>query len=270
MKLRYLLLISIMLAFCGELPSARTPESPSAAVDSFQSEDERDGVRFTRIAESVWMHTTYINPDEWGPVLSNGIIVVGEDEAILVDTAWNDQQTKVILSWAREALGTPVSSAVFTHAHHDKMGGVQVLRSAGISTHAHPQSNVLAPFRDLTPAEFDLVISEDGSAAVSDDAANDLPLLEIYYPGPGHTVDNIVVRVTGTDIVFGGCLVRPGGSASLGNTAEASISNWAEAVERVARRFPEATIVIPSHGSPGGRELLSLTAELARRAQAAD
>ncbi|MDJ0939904.1 MAG: subclass B1 metallo-beta-lactamase [Woeseiaceae bacterium] len=258
-SIRCLLIVGAMLASCAESPTV-----------SEGWDDEHDGVRFTRIDESVWMHTSYATIEPWGPVRSNGIVVVGGKGAVLVDTAWNNRQTEAIIDWAQQALGVSISSAVFTHAHDDKMGGVEALRAAGIPTYAHPQSNLLAPINGLMPAEFDLVIAADGTASAPAESNGNLSLLQIYYPGPGHTADNIVALATGTGVLFGGCLVRPAGSVSLGNTADASIDNWEAAADSVVRQFPGAMVVIPSHGSPGGRELLSHTVDLARSAREAE
>ena len=89
---------------------------------------------------------------------------------------------------------------------------------------------------------------------------------EVLYPGPGHTRDNIVVYYPDAKVLFGGCLIRPGGSDNLGNTADADVVHWAEAVRNVAAAFPDAEIVIPSHGPMGGRELLDHTIALAEAA----
>ncbi|NKI36284.1 MBL fold metallo-hydrolase [Wenzhouxiangella sp. XN79A] len=158
-----------------------------------------------------------------------------------------------------------MSAAVFTHAHDDKMGGVGVLRSLGIATYAHAQSNQLAPTRGLVPAEFDLQFDAGGSAVPT---AALPPELEIFYPGPGHTTDNLVVYVLESRVLFGGCLVRPRRSFSLGNTADAVIENWAQAIRNVNERFVEPTIVVPSHGAPGGPELLAHTIDVATSAEA--
>ena len=39
--------------------------------------------------------------------------------------------------------------------------------------------------------------------------------------------------------------------------------HWGAAVRAVQRRYPEARVVAPSHGDPGGVALLSHTVELA-------
>ncbi len=241
------------------------------ATSPLLSKDERDGVHFTKLHDKVWMHTTYATIEGWGTFQSNGLIVLTENTAVLVDTAWNNTQTETILSWVDEVLGTPITSAVFTHAHNDKMGGVQSVKNRGAATYAHPLSNKLAPSEGVVPAEFDLIVANDGSATIPEDHPNsNLADLEIFYAGAAHTVDNIVLKVDGTDILFGGCLIRQGGSKSLGNTGDASVPDWPETVRKIEARFPNASVVIPSHGPPAGRELITLTTQLAEEAQIPD
>lgn len=221
-------------------------------------------VTFEEIAPSVWTHTASIDIAPWGPVPSSGLIVVSETDILLVDTAWNDAQTNEILDWVETHFGRPVSAAVFTHGHDDKMGGVAAVRARGVATYANALSNALARRWDLTPAEFGMAFDSRGALRSS----VDLPGLSLFYPGPGHTAGNIVVGVDGTEVLFVGCLVRPGGSRSLGNTNDGDVGHWADAVAAVTRRFPDLTLVVPSHGAPGTRALLDHTVDLAKRAAA--
>lgn len=255
--------------FCVALAtSAHAAENTLSAEQTSPPKYERGGVHFTKLHDKVWMHTTYATIEGWGTFQSNGLIVLAPNTAILVDTAWTNEQTKTILSWTQEVLGAPITSAVFTHEHSDKMGGVQMVIDAGAATYAHPKSNALAPSEGVVPAEFDLTIRADGSAALPDGHSKaHLADLEIFYAGAAHTIDNIVLKVTGTNILFGGCLIRQGGSTSLGNLGDASIPDWPATVRKIVKRFPNASTVIPSHGPPAGRELLTLTARLADEAQ---
>ena len=87
--------------------------------------------------------------------------------------------------------------------------------------------------------------------------------IEVFYPGPGHTVDNVVVYVPHARVLYGGCLIRPGSSKSLGNTADADLKRWAESVALVRDRYGDRVdIVVPSHGPPRGPEVLDHTIEL--------
>ena len=249
---RALVASALLLAAC----SAPLEERGAAADDDLS---------FTELAPGVWLHTAYKDVPPYGPIPTNGLIVAsGPGEAVLVDSAWDDAQTARVLAFADGTLGRRVTASVHTHAHDDKMGGVAALRAAGVATFAQGMTNVAAPARGLTPTEHTLRIGDDGTAA----PRADLPGLTVFYPGPGHTADNVVVRVEGTDVLFGGCLIRPGGSGSLGNTADADIAHWDRAARAVAARFPDAAIIVPSHGAPGGRTLLEHTAALAEAAPA--
>ena len=49
-----------------------------------------------------------------------------------------------ILNWIKQEINLPVALAVVTHAHQDKMGGMDALHAAGIATYANALSNQLA------------------------------------------------------------------------------------------------------------------------------
>ena len=158
------------------------------------------------------------------------------------------------------SVGRPVTHAVFTHAHDDKMGGVAALRAAGIETYALAESNALAPSSGLVPAEHALTAVESGDVALPSDA---LGGIAVFYSGSAHTTDNLVVGVPSAGVLFGGCMIRPAGARDLGNTAHADVAAWADTARATAARFPDAAIVVPSHGAPGGRDLLERTVRLA-------
>lgn len=218
-------------------------------------------VRYTELASGVWMHTSVKEIAPWGEVPSNGLVLLvpGASGALLIDTAWDDTQTLEILAWARQTLGVPITRAVLTHAHEDKMGGVGALHAHGVETFASPLTNELAASHDLLPASQELLFEQGLSTQFA-------PVV-VQEPGAGHTLDNIVVAWPERSLIFGGCLIRPGESTSLGNTADADMAHWDEAVKAVARQFEQASIVVPSHGPPGGRELLSHTVELVEAAR---
>ncbi|MHA3775261.1 subclass B1 metallo-beta-lactamase [Verrucomicrobiota bacterium sgz303538] len=252
-----LLLTCLMVtAHCSPAAST-TSKTPPPTSDS-----KRDDVRFSQLSPTVWMHTSMKDIPAFGLTPSNGLLVIDGDHSILVDTAWDDDQTAAILDWATLTLNKPVKLAVFTHAHADKMGGVGIVRKRGIQTYALALSNQLAVKRRLSPAETSLELRANNPSQT-------LGPLTVFYPGAGHTEDNIVVNVKDAGILFGGCLIRPGDSNNLGNTADGNIQHWATATEAVAARFPDSKIVVPSHGPPAGRELLDHTVALARAASAA-
>ena len=243
---------------CSMLLTAAPPPEPNAAAAALPAPS------LEQIAENVWVHKSYRSIKPWGPILSQGMIVKTETGVFLIDTAWDDADTEDLLAMIAEEIGETPTAAVVTHAHDDKMGGVKALKNAGVETYALAASNEDAPGRGLEPAEHSLSLLASRTATPFPGA----PGLSVLYPGPGHTRDNIVVYYEPAKVLFGGCLIRPGRSRNLGNTADGSVPGWADSVRNVAAAFPETAIVIPSHGPKGERALLDHTIALAEGADA--
>ncbi|MEM9013590.1 MAG: subclass B1 metallo-beta-lactamase [Pseudomonadota bacterium] len=225
----------------------------------------------TAIADGVWIHSTYEFLDPWGPYLSQGLVVQSEYGVFLVDTAWNNHDTDILLEQIFSVTGEYPKAAVITHAHNDKAGGAYTLLRRGIPIFIHKLTLLDGRQRGLIPDEDDASFDQNAPLSELIHAETfrhmwlDGKTIEAFYPGPGHTRDNIVVYVPDADLVFAGCLMRPGGTRSLGNTTDANVENWASAVRRVRDEYPDASIVIPSHGPMGGRELFDHTIELAAK-----
>ncbi len=219
-----------------------------------------------KIADNVWIHKSYDYISGWGLVLSQGLVVKTEGGVALVDTAWTDEETEALLSLINAELGESPDIAIVTHAHADKMGGMKALQDIGIGGRAHPFTNEDAPARGLRKTMFSILDGKTREMLLGLEGEEGVT---VFYPGAGHTRDNIVVYYAPAKVLFGGCLIRPGASKNLGNTADGDVDHWAQAVRNVAEAFPDAEIVIPSHGPMGGRELLDHTIELAEEAAAA-
>ena len=85
--------------------------------------------------------------------------------------------------------------------------------------------------------------------------------LKVFYPGPGHTSDNITVGIDGTDIAFGGCLIKDSKAKSLGNLGDADTEHYA-ASARVWCGVP-ASMIVMSHSAPDSRAAITHTARMA-------
>ena len=253
----------LALALVASLPAC-IPGEIRAPVS--EQEAGRDVIRFgevsfTRLAEGVWMHTTYLDLMGFGPVPSNGLLVADGDHTLLVDTAWTSEQTEQIVVWAATVLARPVRAAVITHAHQDKMGGIAALHSANIETWAHPWTNEDAPANGFAPARRTISFGADGWA--TGEAAQALAPLRIHYPGGAHTRDNITVGLPQHGLAFGGCMIKAGNASNLGNLADADPAAYAQSVRNFGDAFPQAQRIVMSHSPPEGRKAIGRTLELA-------
>ena len=85
---------------------------------------------------------------------------------------------------------------------------------------------------------------------------------ELFYPGAGHTADNVVAYFPAAGVLFGGCLVKSDTATTVGNVADADVDAWPQTVARVRARYPEVDRVVPGHGAVSGPAALTVTEAL--------
>ena len=209
------------------------------------------------LTDGVWLHTSWQTVATWGLVPSNGLIVREGDQLVVVDTAWGAEPSRALLAWIDRELKLPVARLIVTHFHDDKLGGWEVFAERGVRIVVSEQTLALAK---VTPtAAFETYRLLPGEKRTSG-------TLEIFYPGPAHAPDNVVVWVPAAKLLAGGCAVRAAASGGLGNLSDASVADWSASIARVQTEYPEAKIVLPGHGDQGGPELLAHTRKLAEAA----
>ncbi|GHA64385.1 subclass B1 metallo-beta-lactamase [Pontibacter akesuensis] len=210
-----------------------------------------------KIAPKVWVHTSY-NTYQGTQVPSNGLIVATTEGIVLVDAAWGDEQTEELLAWIEENLKQPVKMCIVTHAHDDRLGSAALLQQKGIPVFGSSQTATLAASKGI---KLDPTLPMDKALTVGNQK------LVAFYPGAGHTADNIVVYLPQQRVLFGGCLVKDAAAKSLGNTADADVSYWPSAIRNVQQRFKKVKTVVPGHGPWSGQEAFANTLRLLEQQQ---
>jgi metallo-beta-lactamase class B len=217
-----------------------------------------------------------------GLVPANVLAVQMPDGTLLVcSSPYETESTHAMLRWLRDTFRPPRIVAINTHFHPDGTGGNDAYQQAGVETYASDSTQALlatrgAEVRDATaqamgpPLRARMERMQIVPALHTFAAQNGLTLtfggesVQVFYPGPAHSPDNVVVYFPARELLFGGCMIRAA-SAKLGYTGDADIENWAAAVRSIERFAPR--IVVPGHGDPGGIELLQHTIDLALAAQ---
>ncbi len=222
---------------------------------TFASE-EVPGLIIEEIQKGVYLHKSFSRVDGFGLVSSNGLVVIDQGKAFIVDTPWSDQDTEKLVKWIK-GNNYQLTGSISTHSHDDRTAGIKWLNSHSIATYVSVSTNNLlkSAGKEVASNTFE----ESGALLAGG-------LVEAYYPGGGHTIDNIVVWLPNSNILFGGCFVRSLDSKSLGYIGEATIDKWPSSVDRVMSKFSEAKLVIPGHGEIGGVQLLMHTKKLAESA----
>lgn len=224
------------------------------------AQEPHPDVEVRNLADKVWIHTTYRTLEDGQVFPSHGLIVREGEALTLVDTAWGEQETELLLDAIAVQIGLPVTRAVVTHFHSDRARGTGILQGQGVEVWAHPLTRQIMTEREWTVPGHEFVALDMPGDAV------EFGSLEVFYPGPAHTSDNIMVWLPGQDILFAGCAVRGANDLELGNVRDGDIGHWAKAMDLAEARYGEAGMVVSSHAEPAGPELFGHTAFLARTA----
>lgn len=210
-----------------------------------------DEIEVEKLSDDCFKFATFETIGE-EPYPANSLLVRSGKEIALIDAPWSDYQADLINRKSIELFGKPITKAVFTHFHNDRVGGANFLLNMGVKCYTSKATAELAA-RDsviITPGVFIPMENFDVMG------------VELYYPGAGHTTDNIVAYLTNEKILFGGCFVKSLESMSLGNLADADVKAWAASAKNLKTKYGTAKIVIPGHGEAGGPELIDRTLQL--------
>jgi metallo-beta-lactamase class B len=203
-----------------------------------QARDTDLTLQISRIADGFYVHTSNKKlGDRVYP--SNGLVVEAEDGVVVIDTPWDTIQSVQLLEWIKVNLKKKVLCCIVTHAHADRIGGIAIFKQRGINVLSTPLTAERAGQRGFLEPEP--ALPNDTLLTWGNVTA------ECFFPGKGHTDDNIVVWFPGERILFGGCLVKSGSATGLGNIADADLLAWPVSIYRVMRKFPDHRIVVPGH-----------------------
>jgi metallo-beta-lactamase class B VIM len=258
---RHFLCVYAAIAWSGfSVLPAHAAETVPTKVSTTPAQQITPDLTVRQLRPDLWLHTSWQTLPKVGRYLSNGLLIREGDHLVLIDTAWGEASTQDLLDWIDRELRLPVARAIVTHAHDDRMGGAPVLVRRHIPFVGHPLTAPLAiaqhwPAPDVLPT-----LATPGAAVT-------IGSIEVFFPGAGHTRDNLVVWVPQHDLLFGGCIVKSAHDRTLGNTADADLREWPESLRRLQARYGQALLVVPGHGDPGGPELLQHTLDLCGEAE---
>jgi cyclase len=117
---------------------------------------------------------------------SNSTFLVSDKGILVVDTGLNKEEGRKLLAEIRRVSSAPVRWIVNTHYHQDHRGGNDVVGpDATIISTAYTRKRVKA----IAPEQYSLNAVEDKKLTLY---VGEHPV-EIYHPGPAHTLGDVVV-----------------------------------------------------------------------------
>lgn len=188
-----------------------------------------------------------------GPYGPNAGFIIGEDAVLVVDSFFDPDAARAMLSEIRKITPKPIRYLVNTHYHIDHVSGDQVFKDAGAIIIAH--RNVRAWMRSENlhfVGPGDPALQARIAQLPLPDLGTDTPItiwlgarrVDIR-PVEGHTGGDLVVGVPDAKVLFCGDMlwrIPP-------NIVDGTVSKWI-ATERSFEQLPDASsmIFVPGHG----------------------
>jgi metallo-beta-lactamase class B len=239
-----IIVISVTIIICS-----------SQKPDDFKSKEvyKSNDLIISQIAENSFIHTSFLQTNDFGNVPCNGLIVRNSNEAIVFDTPTNDKTSEELIKWIKEKLKCQINAIIPTHFHDDCLGGLKAFNENDIPSYAYfktielvKENNFIVPKNSFR----DSLILKVGDKNII-----------VKFFGEGHTKDNIVGYFPSENVMFGGCLIKEL-DAGKGYLGAANVTAWSGTVENVKRAYPDVKIVVPGHGEYGNNKLLDYTINL--------
>jgi metallo-beta-lactamase class B len=192
----------------------------------------------THLTGDLYVYTTWHTLSD-GPYPSNSMYLVTPKGAVLFDTPWDSTQFQPLLDSIYARHRQRVVLCISTHFHEDRTAGLAFLQQQGIPTWSSAMTLEFCRQRHENQAAYTFI--QDTTFTVGGYS------FRTFYPGAGHTKDNIVIWLTKDKVLYGGCFIKSTEAPDLGNLADADVNEWAASIRRIDKAFPPPAYVIPGH-----------------------
>lgn len=213
-----------------------------------------EDIKLIQLKDSVFMHISADYDKEYGRFTSNGIVFIRNGKALIIDTPMDTNKTKDLIEYLSGSMNVQTELFIAGHFHADCVGGIDFIKRNNIRSITGCLTSALSEEHHISKADTcfndSLIINFHGST------------IECFYPGAAHTKDNIVIWFDAEKILFGGCMIKSMKSNTPGNLSDADTASWENSLTNVSKRYVNAEIVVPGHGSPGTKELFEHTIKI--------
>lgn len=211
-------------------------------------------LKITPLRDQFYIYTTY-NTYQNSPVPANGMYVVTKEGVVMFDTPWDTTQFQPLLDSIQVRHHQPVIMAFATHWHSDKTAGLEYYRQKGIKTYTTRKTDELSKKNGAKRATF--LMDKDSLFQIGGFR------FETFYPGPGHTEDNIVIWFSREKILYGGCLIKGASDKNLGFLGDGNVKEYANTLKRVQQKYRNPQYIIVAHSDWNDLNSLKHSIEMA-------
>ena len=195
-------------------------------------------LKISHLTGDFYIYTTY-NTYEESQVPANGMYLVTNNGVVMFDTPWDTTQFQPLLDSIKLKHNKRVVMCFATHWHSDKTAGLEYYSQQGIKTYTTVLTDELSKKNNKKRAEFLMVNDTVFNAGQYS--------FETYYPGQGHTADNIVIWFKKEKILYGGCLIKGVDDENLGYLGDANVTAYASTLKKVQKKCRKPKFIIIAH-----------------------
>ena len=221
-----------------------------------QSKEAR--LKITHLTEDFYVFTTF-GSFKGLRITANGMYVVTTAGVVLFDTPWDTTQFQPLLDSIRVRHGKDAILNIATHFHDDRTAGLEYYRQKGIKTYTTRTTDEMSRQRGQKRAMF--LIDKDTSFNIGQYS------FQTYFPGEGHTKDNIVIWFEREKILYGGCLIKSTMDHDLGNLSDANVKAYPETIRNIQRKCKNPKYIITGHDDWSSVKSLDHTLRMAVQLQ---
>ncbi|HXD91738.1 MAG TPA: BlaB/IND/MUS family subclass B1 metallo-beta-lactamase, partial [Bacteroidia bacterium] len=205
---------------------------------NFFAQTKTNKLNITHLTENFYIYTTYHSyKDEIAS--ANGLYVVTNNGVILIDSPWDTTQFQPLLDSIQAKHHQKAVLCIATHSHEDRTAGLEFYRQQNIKTFTSLQTDSISKATNQKRAQFHF--TKDTAFTIGQLS------FQTFYPGAGHTADNIVIWFPKQKILYGGCFIKSTEATDLGYKKEANLQAWPTSLKNVQQKFLQPKFIIPGH-----------------------
>lgn len=239
-KICFLIIVTAAALFLGSLPG-------QARADA---DEQHGGIDFTRLAEGVWLHTSYMQVGDNPSFPVNGVVAVDQGQAVVIDLPIEVADADSLFEWIR-AKGWLVKYVVPQHWHKDSTGGLPAAHRQGLTVVMLDKTQRLVAKEHPDWPAAAITFSDRVSLRYGD------RVVELAHHGGGHTADSVVAWLPETQMLVGGCLIKSHAFKNLGYIGDADRENYLSTLQALKDvYYARAKIVTTGHGLTGTATLI--------------
>jgi len=212
-------------------------------------------LKISHLTGDFYIYTTY-NTYEGSRIPAHGMYLLTNAGTVLFDTPWDTTQFQPLLDSIKSKHNKKVTICIATHWHGDRTEGLEYYKNKGIKTYTTVLTDEWSKKNNMKRAEY--LMKKDSVFTVGQHS------FETYYPGKGHTADNIVLWFEKDKILYGGCLIKGAYAENLGYLGDADVTAYYSTLKKVEAKYTNPKFIIISHSDWKNNNSLKHSIKLAK------